>query len=212
MKQKPHIGIIYPNYFPEDFGEVVTSAFKHEKLNLYLEREEPKIWSSVEWAIPGIISAYILKPYFEAFLKEAGKDHYNLLKKGLNKLLKLNKNAPVETLTSSMSTKKVDKENTQSKAISIHIEIKDGRKLKLLFDNDLEVEDWTNGLENILDRVQNHYLGFPNDELTLKLEPLEKDPRFQIFAIMNKETKEWEFLDLRTMTANKLKEKKENGG
>jgi len=212
MKQKPHIGIIYPNYFPEDFGEVVTSDFKHEKLNLYLEREEPKIWSSVEWAIPGIIATYILKPYFEAFLKEAGKDHYNLLKKGLNKLLKLNKNAPVETLTSSMSTKKVDKENTQSKAISIHIEIKDGRKLKLLFDNELEVEDWTNGLENILDRVQNHYLEFPNDELTLKLEPLEKDPRFQIFAIMNKETKEWEFLDLRTMTANKLKEKKENGG
>ncbi len=212
MKEKPDIGIIYPNYFPENFGEIVTSDIRHEKLNIYLKREEPKIWACVEWGIPALITAYVLKPYFESFLKEAGKDHYNLLKQSFNKLLKLNKNAPIEPITSSTSPHKLDKENTQSKAISIHIEIKDERKIKLLFDNELELDDWTNALENIMDKVQKSYLEYPNDDLTLELESLEKDPQFEIFAIINKETKEWEFLDLRKIIANNLKEKKKNGG
>lgn len=212
MKEKPDIAIIYPNYFPINLGEIVISDIRHEKLNIYLKREEPKIWASAEWAIPGLIAVYVLKPYFESFLKEAGKDHYNLLKQSFNKLLKLNKNIPVETITSTASPIKLDKENTQSKAISIHIEIKDGRKIKLLFDNKLELDDWINALDNIMDRVQNSYLEYPNDELTLELESLEKDPRFEIFAIINKETIEWEFLDLRKITAEKLKEIKKNGG
>jgi len=205
---KPDIGLIYPNYFPEEFGETVTSDIANEKLNLVLKREEPQPWASVEWAIPGIIAAYIFKPYFESFLKEAGKDHYNLLKKCLNKLLKFNKNAPVETIVSDGSPKKVDKTNSQSKAISIHIEMKDGRKLKLLFDNELNLEDWTNGLESILDKVQEQYLDYPNDDLTLELKPLEQDPSFQIFAKINKETKEWEYYDFRKLMAERQKNKK----
>ena len=206
--EKPDIGIIYPDYFPEDFGEIVTSDIANEKLNLYIKREEPRIWNSVEWAIPGLIAAYILKPYFESFLKEAGKDHYQLLKKCLNKLLKLNKDAPVETVVSDLSPKKVDKNNTQSKAISVHIELKDNRKIKLLFDNQLDIEDWTNAMERILDKVLNHYEAYPEDELTLELEPLEKDPRFQIFGKIDAETKEWEFLDLNRLVEERRKNKK----
>lgn len=204
--KKPDIGIVYPNYFPQNFGDMVTEDIKNENLNLVIKREEPKIWSSVEWAIPGIIAAYIFKPYFEAFLKEAGKDHYQLLKKCLNKLLKLNKNAQVETVVSDLSSNKLDKTNTQSKAISIHIEIKDERKIKLLFDNDLSLEDWTNGLEEILNLVEKNYLNHPDDELTLKLKPLEKKINLQIFAILNKESKDWEFLDLDTIRLKKFEE------
>ncbi len=208
MKQQPDIGLIYPSYFPEDFGEKVTAVIQDERLNLYLKREEPKIWSTVEWAVPGIIAAYILKPYFESFLKEAGKDHYNLLKQCLNKLLKFSKNAPVETITSSSSPDKLDKENTQSKAISIYLEIKDERKIQLLFDNDLKIEDWTTALEEMLDKIQESYLEYPNDELSLDLESLNKDPNGDIFALINKETKQWEFLDLRRMSEKKMEKNK----
>lgn len=199
MNKRIDIAIAYPDYFPENFGEVITSDIQHEKLHLLLKREETKAWSSLEWAIPGLIAVYILKPYFEAFLEEAGKDHYNLLKQSLSKLLKLNKNAPIETVVSKSTPKKLNKENTQSKAISIHIEIKDERTIKLLFDNELELDDWTKALENILDTVQKNYLESPNDELTLALNPLKEDPRIEIFAKINKDTKEWEFLDLRTI-------------
>lgn len=203
MKKKPDIGILYPNYFPEDFGEMVTEDIRHEKLNLYLKREEPKIWSSIEWAIPGVITAYILKPYFESFLKEAGKDHYNLLKTSLSKLLRFNKDAPIET--TSTSPNKLNKNNTQSKAISIHIEIKDERKIKLLFDNELDIDDWIGSLEDMMDKIQRNYSDYPDDELTLKLKTLEKDLRLELFAIINKETKEWEFFDLMGITNYKLK-------
>jgi len=203
MKTKPDIGIIYPNYLPENFGEIITQDIAHEKLNLYLERQEPRIYSSLELAIPGIIAAYILKPYFESFLKEAGKDHYNLLKLSLSKLLKLNKNVPVELQTSNLTPNKLDNNNTQSKSISIHIEIKDGRIIKLLFDNQLEVEDWIMALEKILDLVLDNYMTESNDELSIKLESKGKNGSNEIFAIINKNTKKWQFLELRDLNENK---------
>ncbi len=197
--KKPDIVLVYPNYFPEHFGDSITTDILNEKLNLLLEREEPKIWASIEWAIPGIIMAYILKPYFESFLKEAGKDHYNLLKKFLNRLLKIGKTIPVKTVTSSTSPLKLDKSNTQSKALSIHFELKDGQRLKLLFDNELELNDWINALSSLLDIVQEHYSSYPNDQLTLELEPLEKKSAFEIIATINQETKEWEFHDYKAV-------------
>jgi len=204
---KPDIGIVFPDFFSEEFGEIVAAEIIDQRLKIAFIRKAPQPWNSIEWAIPGLIAVFVLKSYFESFLKEAGKDHYNLLKNCLNKLLKLNKNAPVQIITSDLSPDKTDKTNTQSKAISIHIEIKDGRKIKLLFDSELEIDDWTNSLERILDLIQQHYSDYPNDSLTQKLKSLENDPRFEIFALIDKETKEWKFLDLRKITAEKRKEK-----
>jgi hypothetical protein len=39
----------------------------------------------VEWFIPTAIVFFVAKSYFDGFLKEAGKDHYQLLKSKLSK-------------------------------------------------------------------------------------------------------------------------------
>ena len=147
--QKPDIGIVFPIYMPESFEETIVSEIANEQLNLVLKRKKPQAWASIEWAIPGLIAAYLFKPYFESFLKEAGKDHYNLLKGCLVKLLKKGKETKMKTIVANSTPDKKANGNTQSKAISIHIEIKDKRKIKLLFDNELELTDWINALSSI---------------------------------------------------------------
>ncbi len=203
--KKPDIGIVYPDFFTEDFGKIISSDIVDSRLRLELIRQEPKIYGSIEWSIPGLIAAYIFKPYFESFLKEAGKEHYELLKKCLIKLLRFNKDAPVETITADASIHKLDKSNTQSKAISIHIELKDGTKIKLLFDNELDITTWISSLESILDLIRLQYENYPNDQLTTKLHIIDKERSREVFALINSESKEWEFLGLNEIMARKNK-------
>ncbi|MGB0443386.1 MAG: hypothetical protein ACPGFK_00925, partial [Flavobacteriaceae bacterium] len=47
--------------------------------NVKINKRENSVWNAIEWTIPTIIVGYILKPYFETFLKEAGKEHYKIL-------------------------------------------------------------------------------------------------------------------------------------
>jgi len=201
------IGFVYPTYFGEEFGEIVTKELEHPNLRIYLKAEEPKTWASAEWAIPGIISAYILKPYFEAFLKEAGKDHYNLLSKWLKQNLKIGKKAEIEVITGESSPNKLDKLNTQSKAISVHIQVKDGRIIKFMFDDTLTEDDWLNGMDKALLAIEAHYNDFPKDQLSLELKPLEPNPAFEIFAIIDKDMREWKFFDLNKMMQERNKAK-----
>lgn len=211
MKEKPHIGIVYPSNFPVDIEDEIRTNLKHDNLTLAFRKQEPQMWNSIEWTIPGLIAAYLFKPYFEAFLKEAGKDHYLLLKKQLKKLLAIGKNANVTTITSTTSTNKTDKNNTQSKAISIEVEIKDGRRIKLMFDTELEISDWDLALDTIMELIKQNYQDYPNDNLTLSLENLEQDNRFNLYAIINTKTKVWEFLDNRLLMEKRQKERRENG-
>lgn len=194
---KPDIGIIYPDYFREDFGEIITKDIENDNLNLQIKQQETQLWASYEWVVPGIISAYLFKPYFEGFLNEAGKDHYQYLKKCFSKLLRFTKDIPVKTLTSSKSVNKIDKNNTQSKAVSIHIELKNNIRLKIMFDNELSIDEWLIALNSILDLVQNHYDNFPKDELSKRLQNFDSESPYEIFAIINKNSKKWEFFDFR---------------
>lgn len=211
MKEKPHIGIVYPSNFPVDFEDEIRTKLKHDKLTLAFRKQEPQMWNSIEWTIPGLIAAYLFKPYFETFLKEAGKDHYLLLKEQLKKLLAKGKNAKVTTITSSTSTNKTDKNDTQSKAISVEVEIKDGRRIKLMFDTELEISDWYLALDNIMELIKQNFEDYPNDNLTLRLETLEQDKRFTLYAIINRRSKDWEFLDNRLLMEKRQKERRENG-
>lgn len=204
MKMKPDIGIIYPSFYDPDLEIQIVEDIENDKLRLEFVKQEPLMWASAEWAIPGLIAAYIFKPYFESFLKEAGKDHYVLLKNCLHKLLRKNKDSNVKMITSQYSPDKVDASNTQSKAISIHFELKDNKRVKLIFDDALEIDDWTNALDEFLSLVEEQYNGFPEDELTLRLESFSRNPNYEIYALINNQTKEWEFLDQKQIVLRKV--------
>lgn len=72
-----------------------------------------------------------------------------------------------------------------------------------MFDNELEIEDWLKSLDSILDLAISHYESFPNDELSKKLEGFNQNPNYEIFGIINKQTKQWEFLDFQMIVKSK---------
>lgn len=195
MKDIPHIAIEFPDYFPEDFGNIMSDGIENDLLDLRIERKEPTAWAASEWIIPGIVAVYILKPYFESFLKEAGKDHYLLLKKKLNDILSKAKKMEVNTITSSGTTNKIDNSNTQSKAISIFVQTEKRIMIKLLYDNNLDLETWQNATENFLNLVEEHYENFQANPLSEYLNQLDDKRNKTIYAIIDPESKNWTLIN-----------------
>ncbi len=101
MNNTPHIVFDIPEYFPSEFDSLLLrGGINHNALDIRINRSEPVAWAAAEWIIPGIIAIYILKPYFESFLAEAGKDHYKLLRNKLGELLGIAKDSKVHTISS----------------------------------------------------------------------------------------------------------------
>lgn len=115
------------------------------------------MFAALEWVIPRLIATYIFKPYFESFLKEEEKDHYQILKKKMNALLTKAKGMHVRKVTASECTEKLDKTNTQTGAISIFLETKQGYLIKLLYDNNLDLSVCEQATNQMSDLIEMHY-------------------------------------------------------
>lgn len=189
-----HIIFNCPEDFPDILVEKLISDIKADKLNLQVSRIPNESFAALEWTIPGLIAIFITQSYFGGFLKELGKDHYLTLKNWLKRNAIDSRKINVTTLTASISTEKVNKSNTQSKAFSIYIQTADNRSLKLLFDLNLDNSIWESSIDKIVELAYDNCMNYPNDKLTLDLSKLDVDSR-NIYAIINPETGEWEFLD-----------------
>lgn len=136
-----------------------------------------------------------MKPYFDAFLSEAGKDHYNLLKKSLKKLVEKGKVYKTISVASSTSPDKLSKKYNQSLTVSIEFQTIDNGHLKLLFDNELSIEDWNNAIEQFSNLISENYEKFPNDYLTKEILKLNTKQHRIIYVVINPETKTLELKD-----------------
>lgn len=195
----PDIVLIYPIEFPDKLITEEIEAFKVDNLNIVIQKVENEPYSSFEWIVPTAFGVYILKPYFDAFLSEAGKDHYLLLKKGLKKIAEKGKQISVKLITASQSTQKLSGTYNQSLVLSVIIQTKNNRRIKLLFDNDLEKEDWDNAIDELLDFVIENYEEYPNDKLNKLINNVNDDERKTIYAKINQQSKLIEFFDDRTL-------------
>lgn len=192
-QEVPHIGFACPDNMPNEIVDDLLKELDTENLNLQIRRTPPPIYNAFEWAIPGIIVAYILKPYFESFLKEAGKDHYVALSKWLKDLVKKTKKLKVHTIAATQSTDKLDPTYSQSKAVSIYCQTKDEKLIKLLFDETLGVDDWQNAVDKIIDLLVRHYSS-DHDKLGEDIKKLDQKYR-TFYAFIDRDTKEWVFKD-----------------
>ncbi|MGY8775714.1 hypothetical protein [Spongiibacter tropicus] len=85
----PHIGVQYPKHISEGSISVFLSEIDHSGLSLAQdETEGNESYAGLEWLMPTAVMVFIAKPYFDSFLKEAGKDHYHILKNAIGKLAK----------------------------------------------------------------------------------------------------------------------------
>ena len=185
-----HIGIEVPESMPDFASDKIVSGLQATGLNIkVLKRPELGAMNALEWIIPTAIAIYIFKSYFDGFLKEAGKDHYTILKTWLKKFADNGRLIKVHTIYATQSSSKRPNNNTQSKSVSLLLQTKNGKIIKLLFDNDLTKEDWDNAIDQLLNFAIENYEKYPNDNLTKELERLDPDTRQKIYAIIDKDTK-----------------------
>jgi hypothetical protein len=157
------IVLIYPSDFPDELISEETTELNSCGLNIKVQKVESEPYNALEWVLPTAFGAYILKPFFDAFLSEAGKDFYILLKKALKKVAEKGKQFNYRLITASQSTQKLSGNYNQSIAISINIQTKNNRRIKLLFDNNLEKDDWDNAIDQLLEYIIENYEKCPND-------------------------------------------------
>ena len=73
--EKPHLALIYDEQIPSDLLDEFCGDIEAKSLDFQrVPRPPEEIQMSLEWfAIPAV-AFFLLKPYFDGFMKEAGKD------------------------------------------------------------------------------------------------------------------------------------------
>lgn len=202
-----HLGLLVSEDMPQQILEMYESELKAEKLELKIARIPfGGPYACIEWALPTVVSLYILKPYFEGFLKELSKDHYNILKSWLKKTAVGLRSVKVYTATANQSSHKINLQNTQSRVFSISTISNTGEHLKFLFDDTLSNEDWQKGIELLLKLLEEHFCNGENDRLSIEIK--NNDSGREIFCRLKTDKLDWEILNYKKHVLEE-REKKE---
>ncbi|HRE79260.1 MAG TPA: hypothetical protein PLL09_15695 [Flavobacterium sp.] len=184
-----NIHIDFPEYYSVEAIQKDIKPFLINGIQVEYKIKEMRVFAALEWTIPTAIVVYILKPYFDAFLKEAGKQHFDVLSKSLKSLINKGKEMNVKLITSSETPEKLSKNYNQSLAISVLFETKKGKIIKLLFDNDLEKEDWDYAIDQMMEYVVENYENESTSKLCDVIKDFNKERAYKIYAIIDKKTK-----------------------
>ncbi len=165
------IGLYYfSGIIPDDIVDEFVAAVSASGLSLSVEREdEVPIQAGLEWLAPTALIVFLAKPYFQSFLSEMGKDHYNLLKKALKTMASslLGRSRPKINLI--QSSGKIKSSGQYSPAFSIYLEVSEKLTLKLLFPTELEEQKIHEIIEAYLDFIEGLYTGQIDEGVMQKL-------------------------------------------
>lgn len=122
----------------------------------------------IEWLAFPAIAVFLLKPYFDSFMKEAGKDHYHVLKRALKalwgQLPSKDQEFRVAIVTAS-SVKKLE----YSMLFAIYAAFDDGKLLKLLIPEECSEEEYSASIEAFLDFVESYHAGKSKNKIAINL-------------------------------------------
>jgi len=196
MNDSFHIAIDYQKGVPDVILSDFEKSISSEGLLFKSKCREPEIFMSMEWAVPSIIVAYLSKPYFESFLKEAGKDHYQLVKKGF-----------ICLFGHIFGEKPETREVCRSQLFSIVTKLHDDRTAKFVFPEGVNTREYEKSLDSLYELVSSHYNSYPNDELSHLIEAL-STPSNIVYIEYCPEEKNWILLDP-FVEAHKLRKEQE---
>ena len=196
MNTDLHIVLSYQEDIPEEIMSELINTVSVDGLGLKSEPREIGVFTAMEWAIPSLIIAYLSKPYFEAFLKEAGKDHYQLLKKGFIQLFKR-----------IFGEKPENRRVVRSGVFSIMAQMHDGRSVKFVFPEGITFEEYEKSLDLLHELLSMHYEMYPNDQMSNLVSALKK-PSHSVYMEYSNNEGSWVLIDplLEAQKARKAQE------
>lgn len=195
--KKPDLAVVYEEGIPDDQFVDFKAAVTAPGLDVVVEsRPSAGPWAGVEWFIPTAIVFFVAKSYFDGFLKEAGRDHYQLLKSKISRTASKTMRSPrIEPVV--FGTKgKLREDNPYSLALSIYAEANDGNTFKLLLPKPSYQPDYEQIVCTFLNFLNDYHegvtvlgdIGFDAD-----IQP----PGRTILVHLNEESKQIEWVDHR---------------
>ncbi|RAX39646.1 hypothetical protein [Rhizobium tropici] len=168
-----------PTNLLDDFKRHLDSS----GIGLKTETRPINAYASFEWAVPTLIAVFILRSYFDAFFKEAGKDHYQILKAGVSLLLR-----------KILGVHPENRPKGRSLIFSIQSVTRDGARIKFIFPEGVSHETYDEIVEALLDILATHYSSQGEDELSEMLVSTPPLGRVYYFEY-SLEKRSWSVLD-----------------
>lgn len=185
---------IHPQWTDDFIKEVDRENFKVKKI----VAEDLGVMAAMEWTIPTLVVAYLLKPFFQSFLTEAGKDVYAHTKKQLKLFIAKNRTLKIKLMAASQSINKLSKTYDQSLSISVKARIHENLTITALFNEDVSEQEAPQMMEGMF-----QYLEILYDQCQKEQPESEnasnKFSNNNFYLIANNQTKQWELLTDRQM-------------
>lgn len=206
MNPDEAIIINVPSDYPEQLYQPISDLHRPD-FKIKINPFDMGMMAGIEWMMPTAIVAYLLKPFFESFLSEAGKDTYKLATTKLNDFIKKNREVKTKAIAASMSTKKLIQNYNQSRTISLRAFIHSNLKVTILFDEDIPDEEMDSLLEGMFQLI--NYLYIEGQKLNPETE-VNTRTGTDLFMIANRDIKQWELLTKQQMSERYNTDKKIN--
>ena len=168
---KPHIALLHHSEVPAGLLDEFCASVNVDSLRLErVPRPEPSPQMGIEWLAFPAIAIFLLKPYFDSFLKEAGRDHYYGLKKALNalwgKLFSKEREFQAIIVTAS-GVKKLE----YSMLFAVYAAFDDRKLVKLLIPEECSEDEYSATIEAFLDFVESCHSENSESKIAINLSP-----------------------------------------
>ena len=150
-----HVALSYQEDLPEWMANEFIGETSLSGLHIGSEKRPIGLYAAFEWAIPTLIAVYILRPYLDASLSEAGKDHYSVLKRALVKLLEKVYGSTLE-----------QRPLRRSLLFSVQSATRDGEPIKFVFPEGVDHETYSTMLDGIFGMLTEHHSMEEGDRLS----------------------------------------------
>ena len=182
-----HLALLHIESVPDDVWDQFCREIETEGLKfLRHQRSATGPQASIEaWMWPAI-AVFIAKPYFDAFLKEAGRRHYGVLEDGLSRMWK-RLFSRTDGVRFAVLRSDGEVKTEFSPAIAIYGEVRKGQLLKLVFENGCSEHDYRMAIQMFLRLLDSYHCGAVSGDAVIDLDR-EEGRWGQIVVALDRET------------------------
>jgi hypothetical protein len=175
---------------PESLPEHLYLDFERElsihHVALQIERKPAIIYASLEWAVPSLVAAYLVKPFLETLLKKAAEDAYPSIKSGVKKLLR-----------SLFGPARESGEPRISALLAVYFESRDGYWVKALIWEGIPANLQEEAIDKLFELIEKHYTSVGIDRDFQPFLTANKSLQWgKLFLRFNLERRNWESVDI----------------
>ena len=164
-----HIAIVHDERLPENILDEFCTGVTAESLVIdRIARPAQGPQMGIEWLAFPALALFLLKPYFDSFLNEAGKEHYSILSK-CTKTLWRKFFGENREFRAAIATASGVKQPVYSIAFAVYTITEDGRLLKLLIRENCSENEFRESIDAFMDLVNSYHKGILDDELRATL-------------------------------------------